>query len=117
MERDKRDGAQARLVALTMHLGRAEARLEDRPETAALIRPAREEAPAAGGQLAPPAPSLTNAVKHAPGASVRIAIRRSGPRLVVGVSDDGPGGADPRGNGLSGLRPRGGGRGGTLGVG
>ncbi len=36
----------------------------------------------------------------------RIAIRRAGSRLVVEVSDDGPGGADPRGNGLSGLRQR-----------
>jgi signal transduction histidine kinase len=157
IERDLHDGAQARLVALTMQLGRAEARLEDRPETAELIRQAREEATAAVAELrdlargiAPPvladrglvaaveglaqrsgvdatvqskltqrlapvvesaayfvtAEALTNAVKHAPGASVRIAIRRSGPRLVVEVSDDGPGGADPRGSGISGLRQR-----------
>jgi signal transduction histidine kinase len=44
IERDLHDGAQARLVALSMHLGRAEERLEDRPETAALVRAAREEA-------------------------------------------------------------------------
>ena len=157
IERDLHDGAQARLVALTMQLGRAEARLEDRPETAELIRQAREEATAAVAELrdlargiAPPvladrglvaavealaqrsgvdatvqskltqrlapvvesaayfvtAEALTNAVKHAPGASVRIAIRRSGARLVVEISDDGPGGADPRGNGLGGLRQR-----------
>src|SRR6185437_821782 len=49
--RDLHDGAQARLVALTMHLGRAEARLEDRPETAELIRQAREEATAAVAEL------------------------------------------------------------------
>jgi signal transduction histidine kinase len=157
IERDLHDGAQARLVALTMQLGRAEARLEDRPETAELIRQAREEATAAVAELrdlargiAPPvladrglvaavealaqrsgidatvesrltqrlapvvesaayfvtAEALTNAVKHAPGASVRIAVRRAGPRLVVEVADNGPGGADPRGNGLSGLRQR-----------
>jgi signal transduction histidine kinase len=157
IERDLHDGAQARLVALTMQLGRAEARLEDRPETAELIRQAREEATAAVAELrdlargiAPPvltdrglvaaveglaqrsgidatvqskltqrlapvvesaayfvcAEALTNAVKHAPGAAVRIAIRRAGPRLVVDISDDGPGGADPRGNGLGGLRQR-----------
>ncbi len=157
IERDLHDGAQARLVALTMQLGRAEARLEDRPETAELIRQAREEATAAVAELrdlargiAPPvladrglvaaveglatrsgvdatvqskltqrlapvvesaayfvtAESLTNAVKHAPGAAVRIVVRRSGPRLVVEISDDGPGGADPRGNGLAGLRQR-----------
>ena len=34
IERDLHDGAQARLVALTMQLGRAEARLEDHPEAA-----------------------------------------------------------------------------------
>jgi len=44
IERDLHDGAQARLVALSMQLGRAEERLEDRPETAALVRAAREEA-------------------------------------------------------------------------
>jgi signal transduction histidine kinase len=157
IERDLHDGAQARLVALTMQLGRAEARLEDRPETAELIRQAREEATAAVAELrdlargiAPPvladrglvaavealaqrsgidstveskltqrlapvvesaayfvtAEALTNAVKHAPGASVRIAIRRTGARLIIEIADDGPGGADPRGNGLSGLRQR-----------
>src|SRR5947209_13328385 len=51
IERDLHDGAQARLVALTMQLGRAEARLEDRPETAELIRQAREEATAAVAEL------------------------------------------------------------------
>jgi signal transduction histidine kinase len=157
IERDLHDGAQARLVALTMQLGRAEARLEDRPETAQLIRQAREEATAAVAELrdlargiAPPvladrglvaavealaqrsgidttveskltqrlapvvesaayfvtAEALTNAVKHAPGASARIAIRRAGARLVVEVADNGAGGADPRGSGLSGLRQR-----------
>jgi len=157
IERDLHDGAQARLVALTMQLGRAEARLDDHPETAELIRKAREEASAAVAELrdlargiAPPvladrglvpavealaqrsgidatvesrltrrlapvvesaayfvtAEALTNAIKHAPGAAVRIAIRRSGARLVVEVSDNGPGGADPRGGGLSGLRQR-----------
>lgn len=157
IERDLHDGAQARLVALTMQLGRAEARLDDRPETADLIRKAREEATAAVAELrdlargiAPPvladrglvaavealaqrsgidttvqsklsqrlapvvesaayfvtAEALTNVAKHAPGASARIAIRRSGAQLVVEVADDGPGGADPRGGGLSGLRQR-----------
>ena len=157
IERDLHDGAQARLVALTLQLGRAEARLDDRPETAELIRQAREEATAAVAELrdlargiAPPvladrglvaavealaqrsgidttveskltqrlppvvesaayfvtAEALTNAVKHAPGASARITIRRAGSRLVVEVSDNGPGGADPRGGGLSGLRQR-----------
>ena len=51
IERDLHDGAQARLVALSMQLGRAEERLEDRPEVAALVRRAREEAGAAIGEL------------------------------------------------------------------
>jgi signal transduction histidine kinase len=157
IERDLHDGAQARLVALTMQLGRAEARLEDRPETADLIRKAREEATAAVSELrdlargiAPPvladrglvaavealaqrsgidttvqsklsqrlapvvesaayfvtAEALTNVAKHAHGASAEITIRRSGSQLFVEVADDGPGGADPRGGGLSGLRLR-----------
>jgi signal transduction histidine kinase len=44
IERDLHDGAQARLVALTMQLGRAEQQLEDRPEVAALVKNARTEA-------------------------------------------------------------------------
>jgi signal transduction histidine kinase len=44
IERDLHDGAQARLVALSMQLGRAEERLDDRPEIAELVRQARLEA-------------------------------------------------------------------------
>jgi signal transduction histidine kinase len=51
IERDLHDGAQARLVALSMQLGRAEERLEDQPDTAALVRRAREEAGAAIAEL------------------------------------------------------------------
>ncbi len=51
IERDLHDGAQARLVALSMQLGRAEERLEDQPEIAELVRSAREEAGAAIGEL------------------------------------------------------------------
>jgi signal transduction histidine kinase len=157
IERDLHDGAQARLVALSIQLGRAEERLEDQPETADLVRDARAQAIAAIGELrdlargiAPPvladrglgsavqalvdlsparatveadvprrpapvvetcayfvaAEALTNAAKHAPGASVKISIRQQGGMLVVLVSDDGPGGADQFGSGLTGLRQR-----------
>jgi signal transduction histidine kinase len=159
IERDLHDGAQARLVALSMQLARAEERLEDRPETAALVRKAREEARAAIGELrdlargiAPPvladrglgaavqaladrspssvsvsvsaeitqrpppivetaayfvvAEALTNATKHAHGAAVRITIAQTDTMLLVEVSDEGPGGATPNGNGLMGLRQR-----------
>jgi len=51
IERDLHDGAQARLVALSMQLGRAEERLEDRPEVAELVRRARGEAGAAIKEL------------------------------------------------------------------
>lgn len=157
IERDLHDGAQARLVALSMQLGRAEERLEDRPELAGLLRQARGEASAAIAELrdlargiAPPvladrglaaavealgrrsaipvtvraslarrplpvvetaayfvvAESLTNAAKHARGAAARVALAQAGNRLVVEVADDGPGGADPGGSGLTGLRHR-----------
>ncbi len=157
IERDLHDGAQARLVALSMQLGRAEERLADQPETAALVRSAREEATAAIAELrdlargiAPPvladrglvaaaqslanrssatvevegelprrpppvveaaayfvvAESLTNVVKHAPGAAARVTVSQDGAMLVVEVADNGPGGADPSGSGLTGLRQR-----------
>ncbi len=157
IERDLHDGAQARLVALSMQLGRAEERLADNPETAALVRRAREEATAAIGELrdlargiAPPvladrglvaavqslanrssahvevvgeldrrpppvvetaayfvvAESLTNVAKHALGAGARVTVSQDGAMLVVEVADNGPGGADPSGSGLTGLKQR-----------
>jgi signal transduction histidine kinase len=157
IERDLHDGAQARLVALSMQLGRAEERLEDRPEVAELVRAAREEAGAAIGELrdlargiAPPvladrgleaavealgkrspmpvtvtaslgrrpppvvetaayfvaAEALTNAAKHAGGAAAHVTLSARDGRLVVEVSDEGPGGADATGTGLTGLRHR-----------
>jgi signal transduction histidine kinase len=157
IERDLHDGAQARLVALSMQLGRAEERLIDQPEIADLVRNARGEASAAIAELrdlargiAPPvladrglaaavealgrrsaipvaveaeldqrplpvvetaayfvvAEALTNAAKHARGASALVRIREQAGRLLVQVTDDGPGGADPNGGGLTGLRHR-----------
>lgn len=158
IERDLHDGAQARLVALSMQLGRAEERLADRPEDRELVSAAREEAGAAIAELrdlargiAPPvladrglpaavealatrsaveveveadlgdgprpapaiesvayfvaAEALTNVAKHATGPAT-VAIERRGEHLTVTVSDPGPGGADPAGNGLGGLRSR-----------
>jgi signal transduction histidine kinase len=157
IERDLHDGAQARLVSLSMQLGRAEERVSDQPEVAALLRRAREDAGAAIAELrdlargiAPPiladrglaaavealgrrapmpvtvdadpdqrplpvvetaayfvaAEALTNVAKHAGGAAARVAVQRVGDQLVVEVADDGPGGADPGGGGLTGLRHR-----------
>ena len=157
IERDLHDGAQVRLVALSMKLGRAEDRYRDDPETAALLREAREDAIAAIRELrglargiAPPvlasrgldaavrslaqrsgaevivsgtlkrrplpavetaayfvvAESLTNAVKHAPGARVEIRLEEHGDDVFVEIVDFGPGDADPAGGGLTGLRQR-----------
>jgi len=157
IERDLHDGAQARLVSLSMLIGRAEEQLEDRPEAVELVRQAREEARAAIGELrdlargiAPPvladrgltaaieglavrAPmdvtvngldgdrpppvvetaayfvvseALTNVAKHAPGASARVTLTRDGDALRVEIADDGPGGANAAGSGLTGLRRR-----------
>jgi signal transduction histidine kinase len=158
VERDLHDGAQSRLVALSMQLGRAEARLGDDPEAAELVRQARAEATAAIAELrdlargiAPPiladrglveatrslirrsaaqstsldaelplrpppvvetaayfvvAEALTNAAKHAPEAPVAVVLRHDGEALRIRVEDEGPGGADAAGGGLTGLRHR-----------
>jgi signal transduction histidine kinase len=157
IERDLHDGAQARLVALSMQLGRAEDRLDDHPEAAELVRNARVEASNAIKELrdlargiAPPvladrglpaaveslgersalevkvdarlkrrlspvvesaayfvvAESLTNAAKYARGAAAKVSLFEESGRLVVEVDDAGPGGANPEGSGLSGLKNR-----------
>jgi signal transduction histidine kinase len=51
IERDLHDGAQARLVALTLQLGRAELRLDDRPDVRRLIHDAQREARLAIAEL------------------------------------------------------------------
>ena len=157
IERDLHDGAQARLVSLTMQLGRAEERVAGQPEVAELLRRAREDAGLAIAELrdlargiAPPiladrglaaaiealgrraaipvtvdadpdqrplpvvetaayfvvAEALTNVAKHAGGAAARVRVQRDGDDLVIEIADDGPGGADPDGGGLTGLRHR-----------
>jgi signal transduction histidine kinase len=161
IERDLHDGAQARLVALSMQIGRAEERLAGKGADAGdldLLRQAREEATAAIAELrdlargiSPPvladrgltaavqsladrsgtnvkvyadlfehrpppavenaayfvvAESLTNAAKHVPGAPVQITIWHDHSELGIVVADQGAGGADPAGGGLSGLRKR-----------
>ena len=60
---------------------------------------------------------LANVAKYAEASGVRIAVAAIGPRLVVRVVDDGPGGADTaRGSGLRGLADRVEALGGTLSV-
>lgn len=157
VERDLHDGAQSRLVALSMQLARAEAMLDDQPEAKKLVGEAKAEAGEAITELrdlargiAPPvladrglaeaarslgtrnsgdvnvessltrrpppivetgayfviAESLTNANKHAPGAPVTVTLSDRDGQLNLVIKDDGPGGADPKGSGLEGLKHR-----------
>jgi signal transduction histidine kinase len=50
--------------------------------------------------------AVTNAAKHAPGSSVAVAVVPTDTGVRVTVADNGPGGADPAGGGLSGLTRR-----------
>ena len=156
IERDLHDGAQARLVALSMQLGRAEDRLDDHPEAAELVRNARVEASNAIKELrdlargiAPPVladrglPAAVDVARRAQRAAgegrraasaagsrrsssppptssspsrsptppstpaappAKVSLFEESGRLVVEVDDDGPGGANPRGQRA--LRPQ-----------
>lgn len=50
--------------------------------------------------------AVTNAIKHAGASRVDVVVRRAGAQLSVRVTDDGTGGAQPAGGGLTGLRQR-----------
>jgi signal transduction histidine kinase len=52
------------------------------------------------------AEALTNAAKHGGAGTARISIERRDRSLLVTVADDGQGGADPHGSGLTGLSKR-----------
>ncbi len=159
LERNLHDGAQQRLVALSLALRLAIARLDADPEAAReILTGAAEELAlaldelrelarglhpavlsdrglrAAVEMLAGRAPlpveiaevpeerlpepveaaayyliaeALTNVAKYAEASSVRVRVAAAPPGLVVEVSDDGVGGADPaRGSGLRGLADR-----------
>jgi len=161
IERDLHDGAQQRLVAVAMELGRAKAKFADDVEAAAaLVDQAHAEAKAALVELRdlvrgvhPPvltdrgldaalsglaarcpvpvalqvdvpvrprpaveavayftvAEALTNVAKHSRASHVRVVVDGGpGPAgsLNIVISDDGIGGADPAGAGLSGLADR-----------
>jgi signal transduction histidine kinase len=158
IERDLHDGAQQRLVALAMDLGRARARFADDPDAAkAIVDQAHAEAKAALVELRnlvrgvhPPvltdrgldaalsglaalspvpvsvrvdvaprpsasveaiayfvvAEALTNVAKHAQATRAVVSVERHHDVLAIVIRDDGIGGADPRGQGLSGLADR-----------
>ncbi len=159
IERDLHDGAQARLVALGMSLGRAEQALDTDPEAVrGLLAEARQGAGEALVELRdlargirPPiltdrglqpaisaltartpmpvslsvdlvperydaavetavyftvAEALANAIKHANAERLDIRVKGANGVLVAEVVDDGDGGADAFGPGLTGLRQR-----------
>ncbi len=160
IERDLHDGAQQRLVALAMELGRAKAKLADDVDSArVLVDQAHAEAKAALTELRnlvrgvhPPvltdrgldaalsglaalcpvpvemhvdvpvrpkpaveavayftvAEALTNVAKHSRATHASVVVEGHGypGTLNILISDNGIGGADPRGAGLSGLADR-----------
>ena len=158
IERDLHDGAQQRLVALTLQLGLARHDLPPGSPAAAAVTAAHEQAKqlmeelrdtiygiypqvltdsgldAALSELAgrasipvavtstltarPPtrvetaayfmvAEALTNVAKHSTATRASVGVRLQGHLLVVEVTDNGRGGADPRGGtGLTGLADR-----------
>jgi signal transduction histidine kinase len=170
IERDLHDGAQQRLVALAMELGRAKAKFADDVDTARLlVDQAHAQAKEALTELRnlvrgvhPPvltdrgldaalsglvalcpvpvtmrvevpvrpkqtveavayfvvAEALTNVAKHSRASQVKVIVEGRGypGMLTVMISDDGIGGADPQGAGLSGLADRVSGVDGTLSV-
>ena len=89
IERDLHDGAQARLVALSMHLGRAEERVADQPEIAELLRHAREDAGAAISELRDLARGIAPPILADRG--LTAAIEALARRSAIGVTID----ADP----------------------
>ena len=60
--------------------------------------------------------ALANALKHAGAVSITLSARVAGTMLILAVTDDGPGGADPAGGGLVHLRERAQALGGSLSV-
>jgi signal transduction histidine kinase len=160
MERDLHDGAQQRLVALAMDLGRAKAKFADDPDAArVLVDQAHAQAKEALTELRnlvrgvhPPvltergldaalsglaalcpipvdvhvdvpvrpksaveavayfmvAEALTNVAKHSRASQAKVVVEGHGypGTLTVMISDDGIGGADAHGPGLSGLADR-----------
>jgi signal transduction histidine kinase len=85
------------------------ASLTDRSPIPVFVTAAIAERPPAAVETAAyfvAAEGLTNAAKHAGATRIDVRIVREPTRLVLEVADDGRGGADPGGSGLSGLRRR-----------
>jgi signal transduction histidine kinase len=52
------------------------------------------------------AEALANAAKHSGASRIEVGVARDGDKLEIEIADDGRGGADPSGSGLTGLRRR-----------
>jgi signal transduction histidine kinase len=76
------------------------------PVTVTADVPERPSAPVETAAYFVAAEALTNAAKHADATRVEVRIVRRPKALVVEVADDGRGGADSAGSGLTGLRRR-----------
>jgi signal transduction histidine kinase len=76
------------------------------PVTVDVDLPNRPPAPVEAIAYFVVAEALTNVAKHAGASRAEVTVRRSGDALTLVVYDDGVGGADPAGQGLSGLAAR-----------
>jgi signal transduction histidine kinase len=76
------------------------------PVTVDVDLPNRPPAPVEAIAYFVVAEALTNVAKHARASRAEVTVRRSGDALTLVVYDDGVGGADPAGQGLSGLAAR-----------
>ena len=74
--------------------------------TVSVTLPRRPDPPVESAAYFVIAEALANAGKHADASRVDVRISQYEDRLSVEIHDDGVGGADPRGGGLSGLRSR-----------
>jgi signal transduction histidine kinase len=76
------------------------------PVTLRVDLPVRPPAPVEAIAYFVVAEALTNVAKHAHASRAEVTVRRSGDQLTLEIEDDGVGGADPAGQGLSGLAAR-----------
>jgi signal transduction histidine kinase len=76
------------------------------PVTVDVDLPVRPPAPVEAIAYFVVAEALTNVAKHARASRAEVTVRRSGDALTLVIYDDGTGGADPAGQGLSGLAAR-----------
>ncbi len=76
------------------------------PVTVSVDMPARPPASIEAIAYFVVAEALTNIAKHAHASHAQVIVVRAGDLLSLEITDDGTGGADPAGQGLSGLAAR-----------